>query len=194
LLLPPVEKQDWQRLLALLRERSFREGKVVLSSGKVSDFYIDCKQTALHAEGALLIGRLFFSLIQEKFPLAQAVGGPTLGADPLVSSVSVVSAIHGAPLHAFIIRKEPKSHGTESWIEGAKNLSDGMNVVILEDVITTGSSTQKSIEKARNIGLKVLGVLALVDRCEGGAAAIDSMGCSFVPMFERSDFVKEDRE
>jgi len=181
--------KERERLLSLLRERSYRAGRVVLSSGKVSDFYIDCKQTSLHAEGARLCGQLFFERIRERFPAARAVGGPTLGADPLVSAVAVWSSMQGRPLHAFIIRKEPKAHGTAAWIEGMGNLSPGDPVVLLEDVVTTGASTLRSISRAEEAGLSVTGVLALVDRCEGGADAIRATGRPLEALFTRSDFV-----
>lgn len=185
----PNFADERNRLLALLRTKSYRAGQVVLSSGKVSDFYIDCKQTSLSAEGALLAGRLFFQLIRKHFPEARAVGGPTLGADPLVSAVSVVSMLEGHPLDAFIIRKEPKEHGTSAWIEGMKNLSEDQSVVLLEDVITTGGSTLRSIQRACDAKLKVIGVCVLVDRNEGGKDAIEAKRIPCLSIYNRSDFV-----
>src|SRR5271154_3760083 len=127
------------RLLELLRTRSFQEREVTLSSGLKSNFYIDCKQVSLDAEGASLIGELFHMVIDEVAPTAVAVGGLTLGADPLATATSLVSFQLGRPRAAFIVRKEPKGHGTGQWIESTK-LADGAPVVILEDVVTTGAS------------------------------------------------------
>lgn len=175
-------------LLELLVNNSFRKGKVVLASGKESDFYIDCKQTSLSAQGHLLIGKLFYSLIREKFPEARAVGGPTLGADPLVSAISTWSMIQEDPLHAFIIRKGSKGHGTGAPIEGLANLCEDCPVVVVEDVITTGGSTLRSVSRCKESGLNVLGVVAMVDRYEGGREAIEDNGLSLVTLFSREDF------
>lgn len=188
----PSSSQERERLLGLLRTLSYRAGRVVLSSGAVSDFYIDCKQTSLNAEGARLCGAQFLERIRARFPAARAIGGPTLGADPLVAAVAVLSAQQGTPLHAFIIRKEPKSHGTAAWIEGMGNLAPGDPVVLLEDVVTTGASSLRSIQRAEEAGLRVLGVLALVDRCEGGRAAIEATGRPLEALFSRADFVAQD--
>src|SRR5512146_2305044 len=157
---------DRERFLALLKVNSYEKRKVILSSGRESDFYIDCKQTTLTAEGAVLCGRLFCEML-EKGGWPEAVGGITLGADPIVTAVSLTSALQGKPFPAFIIRKEPKKHGTAQWIEGTKNLAAGMKVAIVEDVVTTGASTLKAIERAEGAGLVVTRVLCLVDRNEG---------------------------
>jgi len=185
---PVADSADRSRLLELLRTRSYRAGKVILSSGKESDFYIDCKQTTLSAEGAALLGALLFAAIRERFPQARAVGGPTLGADPMVAAIAVVSAQAGAPLDAFIIRKEPKGHGTAAWIEGMKNLGPDHPVVMVEDVVTTGASTLKAIGHAREAGLRVLGAVVLVDRLEGGRQAIEAAGYPLLSLFTREDF------
>src|SRR5690349_13646686 len=114
------------RLKSLLLDLSYEKREVTLASGAKSDFYINVKQTSLHPEGAHLIGSLFLEKILKEFPQAQAVGGPTLGADPLSTALSLVSHQQKHPLPAFIIRKEPKSHGTQAWVEGDKNLKPGM--------------------------------------------------------------------
>ncbi len=160
------------RLLALLTEFAYQEREVVLSSGKRSNFYIDCKQVSLQAEGHFLIGQLFRCVIDRVAPEAEAVGGLTMGADPLASATSLTSYLAGRPLHAFLVRKEPKGHGTGQWLEGHGNLRPDMPVVILEDVITTGASTLRAIERTRAAGLRVVHALALVDREEGGREAI----------------------
>lgn len=181
--------RDRQRLLRLLHEKSFRAGKVVLASGRESDFYIDCRQTSLSAEGHLLIGRLVYKLVREKFSGAVAVGGPTMGADPLVSAVSLTSQIDGHPLQGFLVRKESKGHGTGAWIEGMANLAEGDQVVVLEDVVTSGGSALKAMDKVEQAGLKILGVVVLVDRLEGGRQAIEQAGYRLHSLFTRSDFV-----
>lgn len=183
----PVVESQRHRLLALLREQSFQERDVVLSSGRKSNFYIDCKQTSLHAEGHFLVGQLFSALLSERYPQVEAVGGLTLGADPLSSATSTVSFIAGRPLHAFLIRKEAKGHGTEQYLEGVSNLRSGMPVVILEDVVTTGASTIKAIERARAADLDVVCALALVDRDEGGREAVEAL-TPLVSLFTRHDF------
>jgi len=181
--------RDRARLLELLTERSFERRKVVLSSGKESDFYIDCKRTALLAEGHFLIGRLLMDAVQRDAPEAVAVGGLTLGADPLASAVSLTSFLACAPLHAFIVRKEPKGHGTGQWIEGRRTIPDGSRVVVLEDVVTTGGSALKAIEGCRAEKLEGVGCFALVDRREGGREAIEAAGVPLDALFVREDFV-----
>ncbi|HEU4731169.1 MAG TPA: orotate phosphoribosyltransferase [Kofleriaceae bacterium] len=177
------------RLLALLRARAFEEREVVLSSGRTSNFYIDCKQVSLDAEGAALIGELFHAVIEEVAPQAVAVGGLTLGADPLATATSLVSFLRGQPRAAFLVRKEPKGHGTNQWLESTK-LPPGAAVVVLEDVVTTGASTLKAIERARLAGLQVVHAVGLVDRLEGGAEAI-TRETPLTTLFTRRDFLPD---
>jgi orotate phosphoribosyltransferase len=185
---PAVARQR-ERLLELLRTLSFQEREVTLSSGKKSNFYIDCKQVSLDAEGQFLIGQLFRVVIEAVAPEARAVGGLTLGADPLATATSVMSFLAGRPLHAFIVRKEPKAHGTQQWIESSARVARGTPVVVVEDVITTGASTIKAIERAREGGLRVLHAVALVDRMEGGKEAIVETGVGVTALFSRKDFL-----
>ncbi len=177
------------RLKELLLRFSYQKRTVKLASGKMSDFYFDGKQTTLHAEGASLVGQLMFEAIQDHFPEARAVGGPTLGADPIATAVAVASQRGGAPLHAFIIRKEPKAHGTMSWIEGAAHLSPGMRVVLVEDVITTGGSILRACEHVRDASLVPVGVAVIVDREEGGREALEAAGLKVVSLFKKSDLI-----
>jgi orotate phosphoribosyltransferase len=177
------------RLLELLRSRAFAEREVTLSSGLKSNFYIDCKQVSLDAEGASLIGQLFHAVIDARAPEAVAVGGLTLGADPLATATSITSFSAGRPRAAFIVRKEPKGHGTNQWVESA-GLSPGAPVVILEDVITTGASTIKAIERAKLAGLDVLFALGIVDRLEGGREAI-AAHAPVTTLFTRRDFMAD---
>lgn len=183
------EVAAWRaRLHALLKERAFQEREIVLSSGLRSNFYIDCKQVSLDAEGAHLIGSLFSALIEELDPGAAAVGGLTLGADPLATATSVVSFLRGKPRAAFIVRKEPKGHGTGQWIEQPASLAPGSEVVVVEDVVTTGASMLRAIERVTAAGYKVRRALALVDRLEGGRAAIEAH-TPLVSLFDRRDFL-----
>jgi orotate phosphoribosyltransferase len=181
--------QDRARLLEMLRTLSFEHRKVTLASGKESDFYIDCKKTALTAEGHFLIGRLLFREVTRRCPEVVGVGGLTLGADPLASAVSLTSYLAGQPLDAFIVRKEPKGHGTGQWLEGRNRLPEGAAVAILEDVVTTGGSTMKAIERAESAGLTVKGAFALVDRLEGGREAVESKGYLLSALYSRKDFL-----
>jgi orotate phosphoribosyltransferase len=176
------------RLLELLTRLSYEQREVTLSSGLKSNFYIDCKQTVLGAEGHFLVGSLFCRLLQERAPEVEAVGGLTMGADPLASAVSTMSYLSGRPLQAFYVRKEPKGHGTGQWLEGIKSLRPGMPVAILEDVVTTGGSALKAIERARAFGLKVAVTLGLVDREEGGREALEREA-PLVTLYRRRDFV-----
>ena len=137
------------RLLELMRSLAFERRAVTLSSGKSSDFYIDTKQAVLTAEGHFLVGQLLLAEIERRAPRVEAVGGLTMGADPLCSAVSLTSHLAGRPRAAFYVRKEPKSHGTAAYLEGTRSLRPGMPVAILEDVITTGASALRAIERAR---------------------------------------------
>jgi orotate phosphoribosyltransferase len=182
-------ESDRTRLLDLLRTLSFERRKVILASGRESDFYIDCKRTALTAEGHVLIGRLLFDRVRKIRPLVRGVGGLTLGADPIASAIALTSFLEGEPVDAFIVRKEPKGHGTGQWIEGRKTIPDGSRVVVLEDVVTTGGSALKAIERCRAEKLEPVACLALVDRAEGGREAIEAQGVPLEPLFTRKDFI-----
>jgi len=176
------------RLLELLKEKGYRRGKVILASGKESDFYIDCRPVTLHPEGAYLVGKLLFEKLGHSPEPIRGVGGLTLGADPIATAVSLTSYLEGKPIPAFIIRKEPKKHGRGLWIEGIGNLPIGTAVAIVEDVITTGGSTLKAVERAKEEGLKVVKILALVDREEGGRESLKSTGYELEALFTRHDF------
>jgi orotate phosphoribosyltransferase len=177
------------RLLDLLRTLSFERREVMLASGKKSDFYIDCKRTVLTAEGHFLVGRALLRAILERAPDAGGVGGLTLGADPIASAVASMSFLAGRPLDAFIVRKEPKGHGTGAWVERPHSLGPGAPVAIVEDVVTTGASTLHAVERATQEGLQVRGVFALVDRLEGGKDAIEARGERLFSLFTRKDFL-----
>jgi len=183
-----TQAEPQARLLELLRTLAFQEREVTLSSGLKSNFYIDCKQVSLDAEGAWLIGQVFHATIDRIAPLAEGVGGLTLGADPLATATSIASYTAGTPRAAFIVRKEPKGHGTGQWIEASKRLRPGAPVVIVEDVVTTGASTLRAIERAREAGFEVVHALALVDRLEGGREAVTAHA-PLTSLFTRKDFL-----
>lgn len=179
---------DRQRLLELLTRRAYAKRRVVLASGRASDFYIDCKKVVLTAEGHWLTGRLLYELIREKAPQAVGVGGLTMGADPLASAVSLVSFFGPTRLDAFLVRKEPKGHGSGQWIEGLGALTPGAPVAVVEDVVTTGGSALKAVERARAEGLLPVAAFAVVDRQEGGREAIEAAGVGAYSLFTREDF------
>jgi orotate phosphoribosyltransferase len=175
------------RLLSELVRLSYERREVTLASGLKSNFYIDCKQTVLTAEGHFLVGSLFLGLVRERAPDVRAIGGLTMGADPLASAVSTLSYVAGPPLAAFYVRKEPKGHGTGQWMEGIKSLQPGMPVAIVEDVVTTGGSAMKAITRARDFGLEVRVILGLVDREEGGREILEREA-PLVTLFRKRDF------
>ncbi|HEX7287577.1 MAG TPA: orotate phosphoribosyltransferase [Candidatus Angelobacter sp.] len=163
-------KQDArQELLQLLASNSFRLGEFTLASGRKSDYYVDCRTTTLHARGAELTGRVFFDLIRQQGWQPRAAGGLTMGADPIVVAVSIISSQAGAPIHGFLVRKAEKAHGMGRRIEGFQE--KGAPVVIVDDVCTTGQSTIQAIEAAREFGFKVAGVACLVERLEAAGRA-----------------------
>jgi len=177
-----------ERLKKIIIDLSYEKRKVTLASGRESDFYFDGKQTTLHAEGGLLVGKLFYEAIMDVAGV-QGVGGITLGADPIATATSIAAYLDGHPVHAFIIRKEPKGHGTGQWLEGRKNLPPGSKVVIVEDVVTTGGSSMKAVRRAEEEGLVVLGIVTLVDREEGGRENIEKEGYWLRAIFTKSDVV-----
>ena len=176
------------QLLELLATNSFRLGDFTLSSGGKSDYYIDCRTTTLHAHGAELTGRVFLELIQQQGWQPQAVGGLTMGADPIVVATSVISSQAGAPIHGFLVRKAEKAHGMGRRVEGFQE--KGARVVIVDDVCTTGSSTIQAIEAAREFGFNVSGVACLVERLEaGGRPAVEKAAApaKFISVFTSND-------
>ena len=177
------------RLLELLRERGFRQGRFVLSSGKESDFFFDCKPAVLTAEGHHLTGRVLLGRIRDTLGPVSAVAGVELGGCPLASAVAYASWEDGAPIDAVYIRKSTKEHGTRKLLEGADRLAPHAKVVICEDTVTTGGSTLRAIQAVRDAGFEVAGVIAMVDRLEGGAAAIRGASVPFSAIFDRADFM-----
>ena len=177
-----------EQLLTLLARKSFRLGQFKLSSGGTSDYYIDCRLTTLDANGALLTGQAVLQELQRRNWKVDALGGLTMGADPIVTATSVTSALQGAPIHGFLVRKAEKLHGTGQRIEGFRDKA--ARVVIVDDVCTTGASTIQAIEAAREFGFDVVGVLCLVEREEaGGRANVEKAAAPapFVALFTAQD-------
>ena len=176
------------RLLRMLAEKSFRLGNFTLSSGGTSDYYIDCRLTTLDAAGAVATGEAVLEEIRERGWRVGAIGGLTMGADPIVVATSVISAQQGVPIHGFLVRKSEKTHGTGQRIEGFRE--KGARVVIVDDVCTTGASTIQAIEAAREYSFEVAGVLCLVERQEaGGRANVEKAAApaTFVALFTATD-------
>jgi len=176
---------DRSTLIALLATRSTKRGQFTLASGKTSDLYIDARLTTMSPEGLRLIGSLGVAVLRSEGWEVDAVGGLTLGADPIAYAISHASASTARPLRAFTVRKQAKTHGTGKLIEGPFVAGD--QVAIVEDVVTTGRSTLQAIDAVRAAGGKVVGVLALVDREEGGREAIEESGVRVVSMVRASE-------
>ncbi len=177
-----------QELLRLLATKSFRLGEFKLSSGGTSDYYLDCRTTTLDARGAQLTGQVFLEEIRARGWDTQAIGGLTLGADPIVVAVAVTSGT----VHGFLVRKAEKQHGTGQRIEGFRE--KGARVVIVDDVCTTGASTVQAIEVAREFGFEIVGVMCLVDRQEsGGRANVEKAAAPapFVAVFTANEVRRE---
>ena len=184
-------------LLALLKELSYEERDVTLSSGQKSHFYIDCKQAVLTGAGHILVGACFTELLArsavndvQKTAVQPhtAVGGLTMGADPLSSATALWSTLHGHELHAVYVRKEAKGHGTGAWLEGTRKVPPGSRVAIVEDVVTTGKASKTAVERLRGHGYVVDTVLTIVDRQAGGREALEAMGLEVHALFDVSDF------
>lgn len=171
----------------MLAERSARRGDFVLASGRRSNLYIDARLTTMSPDGLALIGKMGLTAVRTHFPTAQAIGGLTLGADPVSYAIAHASAATAHPLRAFTVRKEAKAHGTGRLIEGP--FREGDAVVVIEDVITTGGSALRAIDALRGAGANVLGVLAVVDREEGGRAALEAAGVPVLSLATAAEVV-----
>ena len=176
-----------QRLAEILCELSLRTGHFVLASGKTSSYYLDCRKTTLHPEGSYLVGELMNDALLERGWNVAAVGGLTMGADPVATAVALTSYLRKRSVSAFIVRKERKEHGTGQRIEGAPPA--GSRVALVEDVVTTGGSTLVAARAVREAGLEVIGALAVVDRAEGGGKALREAGIELVSLFTASELL-----
>ena len=180
-----MPQDDLRRLTELLAERSAKRGRFTLASGRESEFYVDARLTTMSPEGLALIGPLGLAAIASHHWAPDSVGGLTLGADPISYAMSYASASTPRPIRAFTVRKEPKRHGTGKLVEGP--FRSGDRVVIVEDVITTGGSALKAAAALSAAGGHILGVIALVDREEGGREAIETAGYRVISLVRASD-------
>ncbi len=174
-----------EELLLMLKEKAYRKGEFKLSSGKTSEHYVNCKPVTLTGRGLKLISMMMLEHIE-----TSVVAGLTLGADPLVSGVAVCSVLDMKVIDALIVRKEPKGHGTGAWIEGPE-FPKGTKVTVLEDVVTTGGSSIKAVEKLRDAGYEVNRIVTIVDRQEGGERAIIDAGLELKSLFTIDDLCQE---
>ena len=161
-------------LVALIADRAVRRGRFQLASGREASFYIDAKQVVLDALGAMLVGRAILARLRAAGPLPHAVGGMSIGADPITAAVVTMAGVEGIPLKGFMVRKEPKGHGLQRFIEGP--VEPGQRVAIVEDVVTTGGSSLLAIERALEFGLVVERLVTVIDRLAGGAEALAAKG------------------
>jgi orotate phosphoribosyltransferase len=173
-----------EALIALIREKALKFGEFTLASGKKASFYLDCRKVTLDAQGANLIAEGILELLGDQLPVA--VGGMAIGADPITAAVITVAGQRNKPLKGFIVRKEAKTHGTGRDVEGPVQAGD--TAVIVEDVVTTGGSSLAAIEKAEAAGLKVQGVIAIIDRLEGGREAFAQRGYALRTLLTIRDF------
>ena len=182
-----MSSQSKQALISLLATRSARRGSFTLASGKQSSLYIDARLTTMSPEGLSLIGPLGLEALGNAHWKVSAIGGLTLGADPIAYAISYASANTSSPIRAFTVRKEAKAHGTGKLIEGPFEARD--RVAIVEDVITTGASAGRAIEAVRAAGGDVVGVLALVDRQEGGREFLEKMGLPVISLVSAAEIL-----
>src|SRR5712692_7698087 len=181
--------EQLRELRDIIRQKSLRAGDFTLSSGKKSSYYLDCRMTTLDPRGAFLIARLILERIAKHSIQAHAIGGLTLGADPIATAVAVVSGIEGRPLPAFIVRKETKGHGTQRLIEGYDG-KPGSRVIVVDDVCTTGDSILKAGDRAEEAGYVVAAAFCIVDREEGGTELI-AKRYPFYPLFTAKELMKD---
>ncbi|OGX07370.1 MAG: orotate phosphoribosyltransferase [Omnitrophica WOR_2 bacterium GWA2_47_8] len=178
-------QDDKEKLLKILREKAFFKEKIILSSGKESDYYLDARRVTLMAEGAYLSAKIILELVNnEKF---DAIGGPTLGADPIVGALGVLSYQAQKPVNTFIVRKAPKAHGKQQQIEGPL-LKEGATVILIDDVATTGKAFLESIDVLKKAKINVKKCVCIIDRDEGAKDALGKVGCELVSIFKGKDF------
>lgn len=175
---------DKQALMELVREKALRFGQFTLASGKTASYYLDCRKVTLDARGANLIAAGILELLDGDLP--DAIGGMAIGADPITAAVITVAGSRDLPMKGFIVRKESKAHGTGRDVEGP--VEPGESAIVVEDVVTTGGSALKAIERAEAFGLKVRGVVAIIDRLEGGGEAFQQAGYPLRTLLTVRDF------
>lgn len=180
-----VYNKDKQQLLAILKRLSFKRKRVVLASGKISNYYFDGRISSLSSQASYLMAKIILDMIKKD--KINAIGGLTLGADPIIGATVALSYKINAPINGFIVRKSEKKHGMQRLIEGPE-LKKTSKVIIIDDVVTTGSSTIQAIEAVQKIGCKIVRVIAIVDRCEGAEENIKKFGCKLESIFTIKDF------
>jgi orotate phosphoribosyltransferase len=177
---------DHQALVDLVRSRALKFGDFTLASGKKAKYYLDGKQITLDSRGAVLVAEGLLDLLAAKGPLPKAVGGMSIGADPITAAVITLAGVRSLPLTGVLVRKEPKGHGTNRFVEGP--VQPGDTIAIVEDVVTTGGSSLEAIKRVQEFGLTVIGVLAIIDRMEGGAEAFAAQHIPFDSLLTIRDF------
>lgn len=177
---------DKQKLMDLIREKSLKFGDFILASGRKAKYYLDGKQVTLDSKGAMLIGQGILDLLLKEDPFPAAVGGMSIGADPITAAIITIAGIGGRDLKGFMVRKESKGHGTDQFIEGPIHAGD--HVVVVEDVVTTGGSSLLAIDRLEAAGIIVDGVIAIIDRMEGGAKAFEARHLKFQSLLKITDF------
>lgn len=175
---------DRDALIELIRQKALKTGHFTLASGKEASFYLDCRQVTLDGRGANLVANGFFDLMGPNLP--DAVGGMAIGADPITAAIITIGAQRGVMLNGFIVRKEAKAHGRGRGVEGP--VQPGQNAIVVEDVVTTGGSALKAIEQVEQFGMTVSGVIAIVDRLEGGRRRFEENGYSLRTLLTIRDF------
>jgi orotate phosphoribosyltransferase len=175
---------DREALKQLVRDKALRLGQFTLASGRTANYYLDCRQITLDAQGARLVGEGMLGLLGDELP--DLVGGMAIGADPITAAILALAGVRGKALRGVMVRKEPKQHGTGKLVEGP--FLEGESIVIVEDVVTTGGSSLLAIERCEAVGLKVSRVLAIIDRLEGGREAFASRGYELTTLFTVRDF------
>ena len=181
---------DREKLKRILQRHSIKRGSFVLASGERSSVYVDCRLTTLRGEAMPLVGRLVLQRIRARGWNPEAVGGLTMGADPVACAVARESQETPDPVNAFVVRKEEKEHGRKRQVEGLSS-TEGVRCVVLDDVCTTGGSTVRAIHRARAAGMEVLGACCMVDREQGAAAALEAVGCSLEALFTMNELLAD---
>ena len=169
-----------QHLVELIEQRALKRGSFTLASGRTASFYLDAKQVVLDAQGSMLVGRAILQRLQALGVLPEAIGGMSIGADPITSAAVTMAGVQGLPLKGFMVRKEPKGHGMQRYVEGP--VEPGQRVVIVEDVTTTGGSSLLAIDRATEFGLQVERVVTVIDRLAGAAEAFAARGIPLEPL------------
>lgn len=184
-------ESDRRKLLTLVAMLAYERRQVVLRSGRLADYYMDCRRVTLHPEGAYLCGRVFYELFKRSGIAIAAVGGPTLGADPLVTAFQLTAYADGIEFPAFLVRKQAKDHGTASRVEGRFGVVKGARVLLLEDVLTTGGSLLDAHEAVIQDGLVPVACMVLVDRGEGGLENMNNVGLEVLSVFSAEEVTAE---